>query len=282
MNCSQLAVTTMCYCAFPLERALAGIASCGITVVELCASVGYCDHAAPERLAGGGAGELRRILERHGMRAASLSAHADITTEAGLRAVTARLNLAADSGISILITSSLPLDRTDPGLAERFRRLIVELAEQAARRQMTLCLETTGMGMRTVRDSVGLLEQLQHPALRINYDPAAHAYCFGEPPPLAADLAAWSDRLGHVHLNNKASLARARWDFRPVDEGIVQWHPILKALNRMNFGGPAAIEIGWETVPRAPEVVDAAVCRCVRFLDNYFDRVEKPGETLTR
>ena len=141
MKPSQLAVTTMCYCDFPLERALAGIASCGITRVELCASVGYCDHAPPERLGSGGAGELTRSLNRHGMRAISLSAHADITTETGLRAVTARLNIAADSGIPILITPSLPLERTEPGLADRFRRLIVELAEQAARHQMTLCLQ---------------------------------------------------------------------------------------------------------------------------------------------
>ena len=41
MNPSQLAVTTKCYCNFPLERALAGIASCEITGVELCASVGW-------------------------------------------------------------------------------------------------------------------------------------------------------------------------------------------------------------------------------------------------
>ena len=47
MNPSQLAVTTKCYCDFPLERALAGIASCEITGVELCASVGWYGLSFP-------------------------------------------------------------------------------------------------------------------------------------------------------------------------------------------------------------------------------------------
>ena len=49
MRAEQLVVDTMCYTDFPLERALSGIAEAGISRVELCSSVGSCDHAAPER-----------------------------------------------------------------------------------------------------------------------------------------------------------------------------------------------------------------------------------------
>ena len=47
MRSDQLVIDTMCYTDFPLERALRGIADAGISQVELCASVGSCDHAAP-------------------------------------------------------------------------------------------------------------------------------------------------------------------------------------------------------------------------------------------
>src|SRR3990172_12900767 len=104
MRAEQLCIDKICYNAFPLERALTGIAECGIRRVELCSSVGSCDHAAPERLGRGGSEILLRLLAGHGLTAVSLSGHADITTEDGLVAFTARLALAADIKIPIAIT----------------------------------------------------------------------------------------------------------------------------------------------------------------------------------
>ena len=278
MNSSQLAVTTMCYCDFPLERALEGVATSGIRSVELCGSVGYCDHAAPDRLGPNAGTKVQRLLNQNGLTAVSLSAHADISTEHGLAEFTARLELAADIGIPIVITFSLLPEQTDPARTDRFKREIVRLADRAGDLHVRLCLETFGLGMNNAITCISLLQQLGHPNLAINYDPAAHAYCFGQTPPLAPEVEELSDYLAHVHLNNKASFGQNRWDFRAIDEGIIDWHPILGVLKHIEFCGPAAIEIGWETVPRAPEVVNAAVARCVRFVGVYFDGVDEPVE----
>ena len=50
MKRDQLCVDTICWSSFPVERALEGIVSTGIFRVELCASLGSCEHAAPESL----------------------------------------------------------------------------------------------------------------------------------------------------------------------------------------------------------------------------------------
>ena len=110
MKAEQLVIDTMCYTDFPLERALSGIADAGVSRVELCASVGSCNHAAPEHLGPRGSAKVQRLLEENGLTAVSLSAHADITTESGLIDFTSRLQLTAELGIPI-INTPLPPDR---------------------------------------------------------------------------------------------------------------------------------------------------------------------------
>ena len=264
MKTEQLCVDTMCYTAFPLDRALGAIVEAGIRRVELCASVGYCDHAAPERLGPGGSSKLLKLLEREGLTAVSLSAHADVTTDAGLMAFRTRLQLAAEMNIPVIIT--MPPERSGPQTEQRFYRTILELGDRAAMLGIVLCLETVGLHMRTAHESVALLQRLQHPNLRINYDPAAHLYHFGADLPSKGDVAVLGKHLGHVHLNDKATLVKGRWDFRPIGEGIVDWEPILDELDRVGFAGPASIEIGWESTPESISLVNDAVRRACQFV----------------
>jgi sugar phosphate isomerase/epimerase len=269
MRAEQLVVDTMCYTNFPLERALGGIAEAGISRVELCSSVGSCDHAAPERLGPGASDKLLRLLEGYGLTAVSFSGHADITTEAGLIAFTSRLQLAADMKIPIIITP-LPLERVGPEVEDLFRRNILQLAEFAAKLGVVVCLETVGFPMGSGEECVGLLQRLNHPNLRINYDPAALIYCVSGAKPAKGDITVLAPYLGHVHLNDKASLEMGKYDFRPIGEGIVEWEPMLSELDRVGFTGPASIEIGWDGAPESPEVVDDAVRRSCQFVQRYF------------
>ena len=267
----------MCYRAFPLDRALCGIAGTGIRRVELCASMGFCDHASPERLGPGASSKLSRMLDSYGLTAVSFSGHADVTTDSGVVAFTSRLRLASDLGIPIIITSSLPLDRLGREAEERFCSNVTDLAELGDRLGVVLCLETFGFQMGTAEGCLALLRRLNHPNLRINYDPAARIYCFGGEPSIEPnenefedDVTPLAKHLGHVHLNNKASLAREKWDFRPVGEGIVDWGPILTALCRIGYAGPASIELGWETPPESIDVVSDAVRRSYQFVRRWF------------
>ena len=276
MRTDQLCVNTMCYTAFPLDRALAGIAETGISRVELCSSVGSsergsCEHAAPERLGPGGSDKLLRLLETYGLTAVGFSAHADITTESGLIAFTSRLQLAADMNIPTIITPSPPPpERSGPEAQDLFCRNVVRLAELGAKLGVVVCLETLGFPAGTGEEWVALLQRLKHPNLRINYDPVGLIHYVGGSKPSKDDITVLAPYLGHVHLNDKASLETGGWDLRPVGEGIIDWDSILGELDRVGYAGHASIEIGWEVAPKSPEIVDEAVSRARQFVRGYF------------
>ena len=69
--------------------------------------------------------------------------------------------------------AQIPPERWDHETRDRFSRNIVDLADLAAKLEVALCLETLGIPMGTVEECAALLQRLDHPALRINYDPAA-------------------------------------------------------------------------------------------------------------
>ena len=73
MKREQLCIDTICWSHFPVERALAGIAKVGIPRVELCASLGASDHAAPESFGLGGSDKLLRLLDKYGLTAAKIA-----------------------------------------------------------------------------------------------------------------------------------------------------------------------------------------------------------------
>ena len=279
MKAEQLVIDTMCYTDFPLERALSGIADAGVSRVELCASVGSCNHAAPEHLGPRGSAKVQRLLEENGLTAVSLSAHADITTESGLIDFTSRLQLTAELGIPI-INTPLPPDRehhrpdlplrSGPEVDDLFCGNILKLADLAAKLEVVMCLETVGYLLSDAKQCVELIHRLDHPNLRINYDPAGLMFFVRDANPTKDDITVLAPYLHHVHLNDKASTDMGRYDFCSMGEGVVDWNSLLGEMDRVGFAGPASIEIGWQETPESPEVVDAAVRRSRQFVQAYF------------
>jgi sugar phosphate isomerase/epimerase len=279
MRAEQLVIDTMCYTDFPLERALKGIAETGISRVELCASMDSCDHAAPERLGPGGGNRLSRLLREYGLTAASLSAHADITTPPGLIAFTTRLQLASELNIT-RINMPLPPDREHhrpdvtlrSGLEvdELFCSTLLELADLASSLGVVVCVETVGYMMSDAQQCVDLLSRLNHPNLRINYDPASLLFFVPGSKPTKEDITTLAPYLEHVHLNDKASPEMGQYDFCSLGEGVVEWESMLAEMDRVGYSGPASIEIGWEVTPESPEIVDDAVRRSCRFVERFF------------
>jgi sugar phosphate isomerase/epimerase len=265
MIASQLCITTICYHPFTLERALAGIAETGVSAVELAALVGFCDHAAPERLGSNAARELSQLLNRHGLHAVSLSGHADLTVEPGVAAFRARLRLAADMGIPIVNTGAA--DEEGQEVAERFYRNIVPLAELAAELGVLIGIETHGSLTGTGEECVAVMTRLNHPHVRINYDPANLIFYRGVRP--EADIAIVAPYVAHLHVKDKASLERQKWDFPAIGDGIVDWDIVFGELERVGFSGPASLEVELDGHPRSPEEVDQALCRSVKYMQRY-------------
>ncbi len=112
-----------------------------------------------------------------------------------------------------------------------------------------------------------------------NYDPSHLAY---QGVDYVEFIRLFHDRIYHVHMkdvhwSNTPRLsgvfgghlnfgdARRFWDFRSLGRGSVQFEPILRALNEINYRGPLSVE--WEDAGMDREHGAAEACQFVRHLD---------------
>ena len=285
MKRDQLCVDTICWSSFPVERALEGIASTGISRVELCASLGSCDHAAPESLGRDASEKLLGLLEKHGLTAVAYSGHTDLTTQEGMVAGLDRLQLAADMGIPLFITPMPPFfvdspikrqltlpSTADPNAEEFAIENAVQLADLADKLGVEMCIEfgLWGFGRVTGQDYLALLERMNRPTVRINFDAAAMTLFNEDALPTKDDISVLAPNLSHVHLCDRSSTELGKWDFCPIGEGAIDWGPLLTEFDRVGFTGHVSVELGWEGAPESPEIVDDAVRRSIAFVDKYF------------
>src|SRR5213078_1751148 len=95
---NPLAGHTNSYHTYSFDEALAGIAGAGYKGVELSAVPGWTEHVDLDA----DPAATRRLLERYGLEAVSLSGHSDLTTPDGLEHGLKAVRWAADFGLPIV------------------------------------------------------------------------------------------------------------------------------------------------------------------------------------
>jgi L-ribulose-5-phosphate 3-epimerase len=131
------------------------------------------------------------------------------------------------------------LESDDPVVARCLRARLVELADTAAQRGLGLLLET---GQETAECLAGLLEELKHPALGVNFDPANMIlYDKGDPVAAVHRLAPW---IKHIHIKDaRRTRQPGTWGTEvPWGDGEVGAEAFLRALKAVGFMGTLAIE----------------------------------------
>ena len=149
--------------------------------------------------------------------------------------------------IDITATLSVPfltlhagfIEDDDPVKARLFRDRVVRLADAAGERGIALLMETGQETANCLRD---LLEELNHPALGINFDPANMIlYGKGDPVEAVRMLGRW---IRHVHIKDAiAAGIPGTWGTEvPWDQGQVGSASFLRALETIDYNGALAIE----------------------------------------
>jgi sugar phosphate isomerase/epimerase len=118
-----------------------------------------------------------------------------------------------------------------------------------------------------------------HPAFGFNYDPSHLGY---QGVDYIQFIYRFRDRIFHVHMKDvgwsdvptEAGVfgghtefgdRRRYWDFRSPGRGKLRFEEIIRALNRINYGGPLSVE--WEDSGMDREHGAAEACAFVRKLD---------------
>ena len=131
------------------------------------------------------------------------------------------------------------IEENDTARVKTIRDRMTELADAAAERKITLLMET---GQETAENLKRFLEEVDHPALAVNLDPANMVlYDKGNPVAAVRTLAPW---IKHVHIKDALRTKQpGTWGQEvPWGEGDVQADAFLEALVEIGFDGVLAIE----------------------------------------
>jgi sugar phosphate isomerase/epimerase len=131
------------------------------------------------------------------------------------------------------------VDESDAAYAKKFYDRIRTLADAAGEKDLMLLLET---GQETAEELRRFMEELNHPAIGVNFDPANMIlYDKGDPIEAVGVLAPW---IKHIHIKDAIRTEQpGTWGAEvPWGEGQVQPEKFLNALSEIGYDGTLAIE----------------------------------------
>ncbi|MHC4430778.1 MAG: sugar phosphate isomerase/epimerase family protein [Planctomycetota bacterium] len=131
------------------------------------------------------------------------------------------------------------VDESAAAYAKKFYDRIKTLADAAAAKDLMLLLET---GQETAEELKHFMQELNHPAIGVNFDPANMIlYDKGNPIEAVKVLAPW---IKHIHIKDANRTKQpGTWGAEvPWGDGQVQPDRFLGALTEIGFDGALAIE----------------------------------------
>jgi sugar phosphate isomerase/epimerase len=160
--------------------------------------------------------------------------------------------------------------------AARWGPIMETFAEQGVRFGLEVHPTEIAYDFVTTREALRAIGE--HPSFGINFDPSHLVHQFLDPERFIEEFA---HRIYNVHvkdcrkrLDGRRSIlgshlgfgeAERGWDFVSPGRGDVDFESIVRALNRVGYGGPLAIE--WEDAGMDREVGAAEALRFVRGID---------------
>ena len=259
-----IAVNSNCYHGYSIEEAIAGIQAAGLHYMELTATKGWTEHIFPdqsfERLL-----NVKDMLDNAGLIPFAMSGHTNLMDTERIPDFVKNIRLAHFFGAKYIVSSIGEAHLKDNAVvsndvvAEHIRGFLPYLEKY----DMILVLEVhgdpgTGVILKEIADLV------DSDRVQINYD-TANAIFYGNVD-VVQDLGACMDKLGYIHLKDKAG-SRKAWDFPALGKGYVPFPELFSMLEKAGNNCPFSIEIEF-TAAGAKDLaeVNQAVLDSARYL----------------
>ncbi len=262
------AVSTNTYHGCSLEEALSGIAKAGFSCVELACVEGWTNHFSIINYREEDLKSLRNSLSRLGLRVVSISAHSDLSTPEGVSYLEKALDLARILGAQVVNTGTIEEEKKKGILISNLQ----VLAPEAEKRGVKIGLEIHGNFLKDGLRARELMEELNHPAVGINYD-TGNAIFYGGVCP-EEDVKNCLPWIVHFHLKDKRGGYKV-WDFPPLGEGDIDFGKIFALAREEKIEVPWSVEIEFDgKFQHSREFVDQAVKKSF----DYLEKLLKEGK----
>lgn len=246
----RIACSTYGYRFLSLDAALERIAANGFRTVDI---LGTRPHLLPEDYNTNELAHLKEKLAELQLRVAAVTAfdgqpfwHFTAANarhrEATVAHVSACVDVAATLGAPIVqAITGMPIaqDIPSPIAWQWARDGLSQCAEHAAGTGVTIALEGEENNVvRTSQDIRRMVEDVDHPNLKALLEIGHAAVMATDDPVLAVDTL--SDHLVYCHAHDNYGITD---DHNAPGDGIVDWKPILRALERIGYQGDIALEL---------------------------------------
>ena len=169
MHTRIISISAAPYDGYAFPRVLESLASCGVSYVEPAFIVGYTEPFDESAFTPAQARLYANWLTESGIGCHAFSSHIDLGGPDALNVFIGRMDFAAYLGAKVINTNAAA--RTN---SASFFKNIEVLARYAEQLDMIIGLENPGDGsdnlFNTAQDGIALLEQINHPRVRLNYD----------------------------------------------------------------------------------------------------------------
>jgi sugar phosphate isomerase/epimerase len=236
---------------YEIENAIKGISNVGFRYIELTATKGWTEHVFPnmsfQRLH-----SIKDELKRYNLIPFSMSGHCNLMDRERIEDFILNIKLAHFFGCKYIISSigeahlEDRAEASDEVVAEHIKELIPYLEEY----DLILGLENHGKHA-TGRHMKKIVDLIDSERVVINYD-TANAIFYGNVN-LEEDLDSCIDKIGHIHLKDKAG-AYNEWNFPAIGKGYIDFKMIFDKLEKAKNNCPISIEI--EFTSKGPENIE--------------------------
>ncbi|HJN18092.1 MAG TPA: sugar phosphate isomerase/epimerase family protein [Armatimonadota bacterium] len=167
----------------------------------------------------------------------TLMASAEIGSDEYAGQFAQHCDVAAKMGVEVIFTSvnagEVPKD-------DAYRRLH-EAGVEAAKRGVTIAMETHPDLMTNGDVAVETLTAVDHPNVRMNFD-TANIHYYNEDTTTEAELQKVAHLVAGVHLKDTSGEYKT-WNFPTLGTGVVDYPEVFRILNGEGFDGPFTMEL---------------------------------------
>ena len=240
------------YHGFTLEEAVEGAHRSGIKLIELAGVNGWTEHVRND-FSDAQITEVLDLLKANDIRAIGMCGHTNIQTTEGQETFEKNLHLAKKLGVQYvtLSTGETHGDASVIGDDTELINIIQKLGGVAKDLGLEMAIETHGNNYATGRSIIALLEKVNMPNVRMNYD-TGNVVFYGAIEPYE-DLEVSIGSITGIHLKEKSG-AQNEWNFPAIGRGDLDFDRILKTLKKNGCTTALSIEI--EFTPSGPNGVE--------------------------
>lgn len=252
------------FCNRDFDAFLAGAAAAGFGKVAVGFYPNYLDLPL-EGLSAEQRADFEGRLAGHGLSLTAIYAPSNLMADDGLDLLRRRLDGAASLAVAVVDTGSArwPDEATE---AEREEVLALWLprmrqaADHAAALGITIALETHGGMTGDTPTCLWAMERIDHPNVRIAFDPANYRFYNGADPHERLDELV--PFIAHTHYKDHRG-EKGNADFPRIGTGEVGYDRLLPALVELGYDGPHTLE---RAPGDTPEEINASLARAFEYM----------------